>query len=89
MMSKPNEKNLQAGPKVKMEIKNDSWLGGNPYEKFMGRWSALVAQEFFDWLAIPPGSSWLDIGCGTGTLTRLILDRYHPKCLVVHHKLKR
>ena len=57
---------------------NDSWFGGNPYERFMGRWSALVAREFLDWLAIPPARSWLDVGCGTGALTRQILETYQP-----------
>jgi len=61
---------------------NDSWLSGIAYEKFMGRWSTLVAQEFLNWLAIPPGRSWLDIGCGTGSLTKLILQTYQPKEIV-------
>ncbi len=44
----------------------------------MGRWSVLIAQEFLAWLAVPPARSWLDVGCGTGSLTQLILDRYQP-----------
>ena len=31
-----------------------------------------VAAAFLDWLAIPPGRSWLDVGCGTGALTAAI-----------------
>jgi SAM-dependent methyltransferase len=58
---------------------NDSWLNGIAYERFMGRWSTLVAQEFLKWIAITPARSWLDIGAGTGTLTRLILERYQPQ----------
>lgn len=57
---------------------NDSWLSGNPYERFMGRWSNLIAEQFLDWLAIPANRTWLDIGCGTGVLTRLILEQHHP-----------
>jgi len=45
----------------------------------MGRWSTLVARRFLDWMAAPPGSRWLDIGCGTGSLTRLILETCQPR----------
>jgi ubiquinone/menaquinone biosynthesis C-methylase UbiE len=61
---------------------NDSWQSGNAYERFMGRWSTLIAQKFLDWLAIPPARSWLDVGCGTGSLTKVILERYEPKDIV-------
>lgn len=58
---------------------NDPWVSGLAYERFMGRWSTLVAREFLSWLAIPPARSWLDVGCGTGSLTRLILETHQPK----------
>ena len=61
-----------------MDIKNDSWSSGTPYDRFMGRWSVLVADRFLDWLSISPGSVWLDLGCGTGSLTKLILDKCKP-----------
>lgn len=62
-----------------MQNKNDSWSSGNPYDKFMGRWSVLIAEKFLDWLSVSPGSSWLDVGCGTGSLTKLILQTSEPK----------
>jgi SAM-dependent methyltransferase len=62
-----------------MQNKDDSWSSGNLYERFMGRWSTLVAQKFLEWLNISPNSIWLDVGCGTGSLTKLILDTYQPK----------
>ena len=65
-----------------MENKNNTWSSGDSYERFMGRWSTLVAQRFLDWLAIPPDSSWLDLGCGTGALTKLILKRCKPKTII-------
>ena len=61
-----------------MQNKGDTWSSGNLYERFMGRWSALIAQEFLDWLAVSPGCSWIDVGCGTGTLTNQILALHQP-----------
>jgi SAM-dependent methyltransferase len=57
---------------------NDVWEIGGTYESFMGRWSRLVAGDFLQWLAVPAGSTWLDVGCGTGMLSRTILDSAHP-----------
>lgn len=44
----------------------------------MGRWSRQAAREFLQWLTAPPGSDWLDVGCGTGALTQSILDQTRP-----------
>lgn len=35
---------------------------GEAYERLMGRWSRVVAQEFLDWLNVPKNLRWLDIG---------------------------
>ena len=51
----------------------DVWASGAAYEPYMGRWSRLVARECLTWLALPPGGSWLDVGCGTGALSQTIL----------------
>lgn len=51
---------------------------GAGYEQFMGRWSRLVGDPFLDWLQPPPGRRWLDIGCGNGAFTELIVERCAP-----------
>ena len=61
---------------------SNSWSSGSAYDKFMGRWSTLVGREFLAWLAAPPDQIWLDVGCGTGTLTRLILESGHSLRIV-------
>jgi len=61
---------------------NDSWRSGIAYERFMGRWSTLIGQKFLNWLAISPSCSWLDVGCGTGSLTKLILEAHQPKEII-------
>lgn len=57
----------------------DRWESGDPYEYFMGRWSRPVAKRFVDWLALPSNLSWLDIGCGTGSLSEAIVTTCEPK----------
>lgn len=57
----------------------DVWASGAAYEPYVGRWSRLVAREFLAWLAVPPGSDWLDVGCGTGALSQTILELAAPR----------
>lgn len=54
------------------------WADGARYEGYVGRWSRTVATEFLRRLAVPPGRSWLDVGCGTGALTATILRDTRP-----------
>jgi len=56
----------------------DTWASGAAYEPYVGRWSRGVAREFLAWLALPQGSGWLDIGCGTGALSQTILEVASP-----------
>jgi ubiquinone/menaquinone biosynthesis C-methylase UbiE len=54
------------------------WASGTAYEPYVGRWSRLVAREFLAWLAVLPGSKWLDVGCGPGALSQTILQIAAP-----------
>lgn len=54
------------------------WSRGEAYEPYVGRWSRLVAVHFVDWLGMARELRWLDAGCGTGALTRVILGAAAP-----------
>jgi ubiquinone/menaquinone biosynthesis C-methylase UbiE len=41
---------------------------GLSYERYMGDWSRRVGTFFIDWLALPSGLKWIDVGCGTALL---------------------
>ncbi len=56
----------------------DRWGNGASYERYVGRWSRLVAPKFLAWLAAPMGKRWLDVGCGAGALTQTILADAEP-----------
>jgi ubiquinone/menaquinone biosynthesis C-methylase UbiE len=56
----------------------DLWASGTAYEPYVGRWSRLVARELLSWLAVPPERRWLDVGCGTGALTGMVLAMASP-----------
>jgi len=56
----------------------DVWHVGEAYESYVGRWSRSVAGAFIEWLALPARSRWLDVGCGTGVLTGIVLSRAAP-----------
>lgn len=51
---------------------------GAGYEQTMGVWSRLAGEIFLDWLASPRGLRWIDIGCGNGAFTELLVERCAP-----------
>jgi SAM-dependent methyltransferase len=60
----------------------DNWSGGDAYERFMGRWSRQIANEFIAWLTPPAAWNWLELGCGTGALTQAVLLHANPASVV-------
>ena len=44
----------------------------------MGHWSQLAGRAFLDWLAAPKEWRWLDVGCGNGAFTEMIVDSAAP-----------
>ena len=51
---------------------------GAAYERMMGIWSRIVGNVFLDWLAPRSGLRWVDIGCGNGAFTEMIVERCAP-----------
>jgi SAM-dependent methyltransferase len=49
------------------------WDGDN-YDFLMGRWSRLMAPLLVQHAEVQDGDKVLDVGCGTGSLTRALLD---------------
>jgi SAM-dependent methyltransferase len=51
---------------------------GAAYERMMGRWSRLAGDIFLDWLKPRARLRWIDVGCGNGAFTELIVARAAP-----------
>ena len=50
-------------------------MAGDAYDRFMGRYSRPLAARFADWLDVSPGQRAVDVGCGPGALTGVLVDR--------------
>ena len=51
---------------------------GTAYDRSMGQWSLVAGQMFLDWLAPEAGLRWLDVGCGSGAFTELVMRHCAP-----------
>lgn len=49
------------------------------YDRFMGRYSEPLSDEFLQWISVQPGQRVLDVGCGPGALTARLVDRLGPE----------
>jgi trans-aconitate methyltransferase len=64
------------------EKPQERWQTGDLYERYMGRWSRIVAREFVAWLSVPEEKTWVDVGCGTGGLVESILSECAPHAVI-------
>lgn len=55
---------------------------GGSYDHMMGPWSRSVGERFLDWLQPSPGLDWLDVGCGSGAFTSLVVERCAPAAVL-------
>ncbi len=50
------------------------WTEAEAYEQLMGRWSRKLAPLLIEFAGVQDGDRVLDVGCGTGSLTRTLLE---------------
>jgi SAM-dependent methyltransferase len=55
---------------------------GKAYERLMGRWSRLAGEKFIDWLNPPKNLKWLDVGCGNGAFTEVLIAKCSPAAVI-------
>lgn len=51
---------------------------GRAYDRYMGVWSRQVGARFLEWLEPERDLRWLDVGCGNGAFTKLLVTHCAP-----------
>jgi SAM-dependent methyltransferase len=51
---------------------------GAAYERYMGIWSRLAGTQFLSWLTPSAHQRWLDVGCGNGAFTEMLVESCAP-----------
>jgi SAM-dependent methyltransferase len=64
---------------LRMQGQQIRFQDGAAYERAMGTWSQLVGDIFLDWLMPGPDLRWIDVGCGNGAFSQLLVDRCAPE----------
>ena len=67
---------------VEVEGTRDFAGSGEAYDRFMGRYSQLLAPMFADYCGVEEGQRLLDVGCGPGAFTAVAADRLGPASVV-------
>jgi ubiquinone/menaquinone biosynthesis C-methylase UbiE len=55
---------------------------GASYDAMMGGWSRSVGAIFLDWLRPAKDLDWVDVGCGSGAFTSLVVERWAPRSIL-------
>lgn len=53
-------------------------VAADAYDRFMGRYSAPLAESFAEWARLPEHGRALDVGCGPGALLAALSRRFGP-----------
>jgi SAM-dependent methyltransferase len=57
-------------------------VAAESYDRFMGRFSTPLSAPFADLAAVSPGQHALDVGCGPGALTEVLVERLGAHAVV-------
>jgi SAM-dependent methyltransferase len=56
-------------------------VAAEAYDRFMGRYSVLLSPQMADLAGVRAGQRAIDVGCGPGALTKVLVERLGPKAV--------